>query len=89
MKHAAIKIYGEVQGVGFRNAVYWKARKSHVAGFVMNEPDGSVYIQAEADEDILKEFIKWCEKGPWPARVEKVEVEWSEAGGKFTGFRIG
>jgi len=84
-----MKIYGRVQGVGFRDAAYWKARKMHVAGFVMNEPDGSVYIEAEADEPTLKEFVAWCERGPWTAKVERVEAAWGEAGGKFTGFRIG
>jgi len=84
-----IKIYGEVQGVGFRDAAYWKARKLEVAGFVMNEPDGTVYIEAEGGEKALNEFLTWCKKGPWPARVEKVDAEWSEAAGKFTGFRIG
>jgi acylphosphatase len=89
MKHVNIKIFGEVQGVGFRDATYWKARKSQIAGFVMNEPDGSVYVEAEGDEDTLKEFVAWCAKGPFPARVERIKTEWTEPGGKFTGFRIG
>ncbi len=89
MKHVNIKIYGRVQGVGFRDETYWKARKLHIGGFVMNEPDGAVYIEAEGEEDALKEFLAWCGHGPWPAKVEKIEAEWSEAGGKFTGFRIG
>lgn len=89
MKHANIKIFGSVQGVGFRDATYWKARKMQVAGFVMNEPDGSVYVEAEGEEEILKKFVAWCAKGPWSAKVERIEVEWSEAAGKFTGFRIG
>lgn len=88
MKNLKLKIYGAVQGVGFRDAVYWKARKSHIAGFVMNEPDGTVYIEAEGEEATLNEFLTWCGKGPWPARVDKVESEWADAGGKFTGFRI-
>ena len=61
MKHVNIKIYGEVQGVGFRDAAYWKARKSEIAGFVMNEPDGPVYIEAEGEEAALKNFVAWCE----------------------------
>jgi acylphosphatase len=89
MRHVTIKIFGQVHGVGFRDATYWTARKMHIAGFIMNEPDGSVYVEAEGDEGTLKEFVAWCEKGPWPAKVTKVETEWSDAGGKFTGFRIG
>jgi acylphosphatase len=89
VKNLIIKIYGDVQGVGFRDAAYWTARKMHVAGFVMNEPDGSIYIEAEGEEGDLKEFLAWCKKGPVTAKVSKVEAAWAGAHGKFTGFRIG
>jgi acylphosphatase len=89
VKHLIIKIYGDVQGVGFRDAAYWTARKMHVAGFVMNDPDGPVYIEAEGDEAALKEFLAWCKKGPVTARVARVEEAWSDTPGTFTGFRIG
>ncbi|HUC31088.1 MAG TPA: acylphosphatase [Candidatus Paceibacterota bacterium] len=89
MKHLIIKIYGDVQGVGFRDEAYWTARKLHVAGFVMNDPEGLVYIEAEGEEDALKDFLAWCKKGPITARVKRVETEWSDVPGTFTGFRIG
>ncbi len=88
MKHLIIKIYGDVQGVGFRDAAYWTARKMHVAGFVMNDPDGCVYMETEGEEAALNDFLTWCGKGPVTARVSRVETEWSDAPGKFTGFRI-
>ena len=89
VKNLKIKIHGDVQGVGFRDAAYWTARKMYIGGFVMNEPEGNVYIEAEGEEAVLKEFLEWCKKGPVTARVERVEIEWSDAGGKFTGFRVG
>jgi acylphosphatase len=89
LKNLKLKLYGRVQGVGYRDAAYWKARKLGVAGFIMNEPDESVYIEAEADEVVLNEFLTWCRSGPWTAKVERVEVAWGEAAGKFTGFRVG
>jgi len=88
VKNLTMKIYGDVQGVGFRDAAYWTARKMHVAGFVMNEPDGTVYIEAEGEEATLHEFLAWCRKGPITAKVTKIDAEWHEAHGKFTGFRI-
>lgn len=87
-KNLTMKIYGDVQGVGFRDAAYWVARKLYIAGFVMNDPDGAVYIEAEGEEDALKEFLEWCRKGPITAKVSKAEVTWSAPHGKFTGFRI-
>lgn len=89
MKNLIIKIYGDVRGVGFRDAAYRTARKMHVAGFVMNDPEGFVYIEAEGEEPALNEFLTWCRKGPVTARVTRVEAEWSDTPGKFTGFRIG
>ena len=44
-------------------------------GFVRNEPDGSVYIEAEGEEKQLSELLAWCRKGPWFSKVEQVEVE--------------
>jgi acylphosphatase len=88
MKNLKMTIYGAVQGVGFRDAAYWTARNMHVAGFVMNEPEGTVCVEAEGEEDALKEFLAWCRKGPITAKVERVDAEWSEAHGKFSGFRI-
>ena len=37
-------------------------------------PDGSVFIEAEAEEDSLDSFILWCEKGPVSARVDNVDI---------------
>jgi acylphosphatase len=84
-----LKIHGDVMGVGFRDAAYWTARKMYISGFVMNEPDGTVYIEAEGEEKALKEFLAWCRKGPITAKVTKVKATWSAARGKFVGFRIG
>lgn len=46
-----------------------------VKGFVKNMHDGSVYIEAEAESEILGEFVIWCRKGPDHARVEHIETE--------------
>jgi acylphosphatase len=88
-KNITLKIHGEVQGVGFRDAAYWKARELSVFGFVMNEPDGIVYIEAEGEKVALEKFLAWCQKGPITAKVSNVDVIWADAHGKFTGFRIG
>lgn len=78
MKHLSIRIYGRVQGVGFRYAAQGEMKKLRITGTARNEPDGSVYVEAEGDEAALKEFLIWCHKGPWLAKVERVEEEWKE-----------
>lgn len=72
MKHFNITITGKVQAVGFRETTKIIANQMSVNGFVRNEKDGSVYIEAEADEIFLEEFVNWCNEGPDRSRVENV-----------------
>lgn len=73
-KHFNIKIYGLVQGVFYRASTKKQANKLNITGFARNEPDGSVYIEAEGEENDLNQFIKWCNIGPSMAQVEKITV---------------
>lgn len=76
MKKAVIlKVYGRVQGVGFRYYTQQKAQQLNVSGYVRNRPDGSVYIEAEGEADKLEVFINWCDGGPSWARVSKLEKQ--------------
>ncbi len=74
-KHYIIRIHGLVQGVFFRASTQDKANQLGIKGFVRNEPDRTVYIEAEGEENNLNDFINWCWKGPSGAKVEKVEYE--------------
>ena len=87
-KHLNIAVYGRVQGVWFRKSTQTKALDLGIKGFVKNETDGSVYIEAEGDQEVLAQFEAWCQIGPELASVQKVVVnegEWKE----FKDFRIG
>lgn len=86
-KHLNIHIYGKVQLVGYRFTAKMRADKLGVFGFVRNESDGSVYIEAEGHGKHLKEFVAWCKKGPMFARVKRVEIKEGNPG-KFSGFKI-
>jgi len=59
-----IHVKGRVQGVGFRFSAVREARSRGITGFVKNQYDGSVYIEAEGPQDQLLEFVEWCRKGP-------------------------
>ena len=74
-KHLNITITGRVQGVGFRASTCRKAKKIGVAGFVRNEADGSVYIEAEGTEQELNKLLQWLQHGPRFARVDNVKKE--------------
>lgn len=75
LKHLNIKITGQVQGVSFRYYAQEKAQKLGLTGFVYNEPDNSVYIEAEGKEENLEKFLQWCKQGPGFAKVEKVNIQ--------------
>lgn len=88
MKHLKATIYGRVQGVSFRYATLEKASELDVSGWVKNMPDGSVYLEAEASEEVLKEFLGWCRVGPAAARVDKVDYDLSDDLKSYSGFEI-
>jgi acylphosphatase len=75
-KAAVIKVYGRVQGVGFRYYTQKKANELGITGYVKNRPDGSVYIEAEGEQENLELFIDWCEVGPSWAHVTKLEKQY-------------
>ncbi len=82
MKHLNIRVSGHVQGVGFRYSTLRAARSFDLKGFARNEPDGSVYIEAEGSETSLDLFMDWCRRGPGHGRVDKV----SQAESNMQGF---
>ncbi len=83
-----IRVCGRVQGVLFRHSALGVAIRMGLKGFVRNEPDGSVYMEAEGDEGSLNELLKWCNRGPQFAEVTKIESEFSDNLRGFTEFTI-
>lgn len=85
--HLNIRIYGRVQGVFFRQTSKEMADVLNIKGFVRNEFDSNVYIEAEGEEKKLRKFLHWCKEGPRAAAVEKVEVQDGEVQ-RFCDFKI-
>ena len=73
-KHYNITIHGRVQGVMFRTAARAEAIRLGVKGLARNNSDGSVYIEAEGEEDVIEQFLMWCHHGPSHADIERVEI---------------
>lgn len=61
-----------MQGVFFRVSAKRKADELGLTGYVRNEADGSVYIEAEGPEADLNLFRDWCHRGPSGAKVDRV-----------------
>lgn len=81
-------VRGKVQGVFFRSATQREAKRLGLTGWVKNLPDGSVEVTVEGEEDSLKEFQTWVQRGPSAARVDRVDTRWRGYTGEFVDFRI-
>ena len=79
---------GRVQGVGFRYSLRERARSRAIAGWVRNNPDGSVEAVFEGASEAVDALIAWCHRGPAGARVDDVRVELEAPNGE-RGFRAG
>lgn len=86
-KSCRIRVTGKVQNVGYRFYTVKTAQQFEIAGFVRNEADGSVYIEAEGKDVGLETFIDWCRQGPKWAHVEKLEIQETPLM-EYTGFNV-
>ncbi len=82
MVHIKIRVTGKVQGVTFRASAKEKALELGLCGFVRNEADGSVYLEAEGHEEKITELTEWCKQGPPLATVTNATI----VGGELKEF---
>jgi len=74
MKHYNITVIGKVQGVFYRQSTVEISNQLGVKGFVRNEANGNVFIEAEGTEGQLKKLVEWCKMGPSGAKVIEVKI---------------
>ena len=82
------RIYGHVQGVGFRYFTLQYALKIGVTGFVRNLADGSVEVIAAGSESQIDALDAWLQHGPRTAIVDNVFVEDYLGEKEFTAFQV-
>ena len=76
-----------MQGVWFRETTRRHAERHGVAGWVRNEPDGTVAAAFEGEEDAVARLVDFCHLGPPDARVDHVDVTEEEPRGA-SGFTV-
>jgi acylphosphatase len=66
------RVEGEVQGVGFRWYVREQARALELAGWVRNEPDGTVVLVAAGEAEAMDALERQLRVGPRHSAVTDV-----------------
>ncbi len=87
-KRLEAKVYGIVQGVGFRFYIHYYAKSLGIVGYIKNNVDGTVSFVGEGEEEDLKKILEHLNRGPTGAVVSNVEYNFSEAKGEFKNFVI-
>jgi len=79
-----LRVFGQVQGVYYRESLRQQAEMSGVTGWVRNRRDGSVEAMLQGETMAVEAVIAWCRRGPDRARVERVDI--GEGQGEFDDF---
>ena len=82
------RIYGRVQGVGFRYSARTAAHKLGITGWVRNVSDGSVEVVCEGEANAVKRYIIWLGKGPPGSHVSRVDTSEIPYRGSFRSFTV-
>jgi acylphosphatase len=80
-------VHGHVQGVFFRDSTGRLAERHGVAGWVRNNPDGTVEAVFEGEPDAVERLVAFAREGPRGAVVARVEVHDEPDAGE-TGFAM-
>jgi len=91
MTKIRLVIDGKVQGVFYRQSAREFANSLGLAGWIKNNPDGSVEAEVLGPQDKVVDFLDWAKKGPPRARVEKVTVlnqEVSDENGPIVHYEL-
>ena len=76
-----IVVTGRVQGVFYRAGMREQAERLDVAGWVRNEPDGSVRAHLEGAPPAVSELLEWCASGTPAAQVNDISRQPAEVSG--------
>lgn len=88
MQRAVIIAKGDVQRVGYRDAVEKIARKLNIVGYVENLKPYDVRVVAEGEKYIIERFINEIQIKKPPTLVEKIDFQYKKPTGKFKYFEI-
>ena len=88
MAQVKLIIKGVVQGVFYRDSARKIALSLNLTGYAKNMPDGTVQSMATGEKENILKYIEWCKKGTEMAKVENIDIFWSNKDTKKDTFEI-
>lgn len=82
-----IRVYGRVQGVGFRYRAGHAADAVGVCGWVRNDPDGAVSMEIQGTEAQIDQVFEMVSRGTYIS-IERMDVRTIPIEEHEYGFRI-
>ncbi|RKE25239.1 acylphosphatase [Paraburkholderia sp. BL23I1N1] len=79
-----VRVHGQVQGIGYREACVRYATELGVTGWVRNRMDGSVEALLQGSPEQLADMCAWLSEGMSAALVDELAV--TEVQPPFTRF---
>lgn len=79
---------GQVQGVGFRASVQNWAEGLGLTGWVRNNPDGTVEVEAEGEEEKLRKLLQTINSSHLQNYISQIETTWKPPEGQYRRFEM-
>ncbi len=86
LKRLDARVFGFVQGVGFRYFVRKNALKLELSGYAKNLADGSVEVVAEGEEKNILKLVDLLKRGNVYSTVESVDYKITDNVQGLSGF---
>ncbi len=87
LKCSQIKIYGQVQGGGFRSAAMEAAYRYRIKGFVRYDEGNSLTMEAQGEQDDITQFVDSCREWFTAGSIQDFTVTDKEPE-NYPGFTI-
>ncbi len=88
MKAYKVIVHGRVQRVGYRRYLLDIAQELEVAGWVRNNPDGSVSVLVQGADLAVGRFLEAARNPPSPMRISSFEASEDKPRSSVRYFRI-
>lgn len=82
------RVYGIVQGVGYRASVHRRVSRLAVSGYVRNMPDGSVELDITGERAAVEEALAEAKESSPFSSVESMDIEEIQGDSGYTEFVI-